>query len=183
MTIESWKEEFYPTSVTVPMTRLEAVAHSTRKWSGTAPEALKKHGVEFSRFKIFDPCMLAKPPFDFNSDSCSLCEKYWDKEEDEEDGGDPCRECPFSLTLGRACIENHHNENGDFMESDFFSALKDASQMRAALNKLLELETALAANAENARLDAISDAKFFADQASAAESPEELQAIHKSIYG
>lgn len=186
MSMETWKAEFYPTSVKGPMTRLEAVAHSARKWNGTAPEALAKHGVEYSNFKVFerhDPISGIMFVFDFSSATCSLCEKYWTEDEDDNGETDNCGKCPFSQALGRACIDNYHDKSHDFMQSDFFASRLEPSQMRGALNELLRIETALAEETENARLDAISDAKFFADQATAAESPEEVQAIHKSIYG
>lgn len=48
MSIESWKEEFYPISAHKVLP-FDALEHSLRKWEGFRDENLAKHGLDVSR--------------------------------------------------------------------------------------------------------------------------------------
>jgi hypothetical protein len=100
MSLESWKEEFYPVSATYSMQSeddLVLVDHCLRKWNGALPKNRKAHGVEFAFGFIIDK--EAKDSLCFNGDSCALCQKYvFSSCLDEDD-----HHCPIVRYTGRRC--------------------------------------------------------------------------------
>lgn len=106
MSIETWKEEFYPEKFPdtddnpTTETVLKALDHSIRKWSGTSSKNLKRHGVEF-----FDLTLKHKDSkndnfylgdFLFNAGSCALCSIFFLNK---------CNGCPLSL-IDDCCMDD-----------------------------------------------------------------------------
>jgi hypothetical protein len=81
MSKESWIEAFYPVEA-ARVTIEDAVQHCITKWEGALEENLKAHE-------------LTEAPISFHSDTCALCQKYYDAEEEEDEQG-PCYKCPLS---------------------------------------------------------------------------------------
>lgn len=54
MSIESWKEEFYPTVPTKDMSEKEAVEHCSQKWKGIIKENAEKHGLQPDGVALYD---------------------------------------------------------------------------------------------------------------------------------
>ena len=67
MSVETWKEEFYPTNVeSVPPE--QAAAHSLQKWKGFRKENLEKHNVTFN-----GNVLGGDGRFYFDGTTCALC--------------------------------------------------------------------------------------------------------------
>ena len=96
MSLESWKEEFYPVKASAKHSDVEAIKHAIQKWSGYSLENLKKHNIELK-----NPVIIvddnAQDDFTFSTDTCSLCRKYWLRD---------CRRCPLYL-IGESCLSWH----------------------------------------------------------------------------
>lgn len=89
MSLESWKEEFYPVPAN-EVSEADAVKHSRRKWIGLRPENLIHHKVW-----MHDSKLTGKDgTLEINSESCALCHHYLDP---------TCKECPLRKLLGRPC--------------------------------------------------------------------------------
>lgn len=82
MSVTSWKKEFYNTAVS-RVSKISAVAHSLKKWSGLTEKNLKKHGVGPGELRV-------------NSDTCALCNHYLNNAMK----GSNCRKCPLSIVRG-----------------------------------------------------------------------------------
>lgn len=74
MSVESWKEEFYPVDAEdAASSDSEALAHSIKKWEGLTEESLRKHG-------------LKEVPINMGSNTCALCVRHIEEE---------CMDCPI----------------------------------------------------------------------------------------
>jgi hypothetical protein len=93
VSLESWRAEFYPVPAPAATdSDEEAIAHSLRKWEGALPDNLAKHGVLYTDAAIRDG---AGGIFDFDSDSCALCEAHpW------------CEKCPVAEEQEGPCDED-----------------------------------------------------------------------------
>ena len=93
MSLETWKQEFYPIPAgEVPVD--QAAEHSLRKWIGLRPENLTRHGVSsYGRSLIDDERqdLLA-----IDGESCALCVHHLDNFAG-------CPRCPLCLHLGGPC--------------------------------------------------------------------------------
>jgi hypothetical protein len=67
MSLQSWLKEFYPPLSKATRSWLEAIEHSTLKWTGARPKNLKKHEVA-----LLGPSKEEALPF--NSSTCALCQ-------------------------------------------------------------------------------------------------------------
>lgn len=94
MSLQSWKEEFYPVpaddeSIT---DTAEAVRHSLQKWKGLSERQRAKHGVSVTSHgrlhESGDPCMRI---FFVDASTCALCEQHFDS------SGGTCSTCPLYL--------------------------------------------------------------------------------------
>lgn len=104
MSLQTWKDEFYPTPATED--KSIAVAHSLRKWEGLTLEHLRRHGLILLKNTTCivnekDAGVYAKEYYDENvtcdklgikRSSCSLCIAY----------NDNCSECPLGKS-GNTC--------------------------------------------------------------------------------
>ncbi len=97
MSLESWKQEFYPISAQAltldhdiyPVPDLTLVEHDLRKWQGFTPENLAKH--EITRRDIYSAALTG-------SEACALCQVHvlggtWED----------CGTCPFVTVTGHTC--------------------------------------------------------------------------------
>lgn len=99
MSIESWKNEFYPVPAN-QVVEADALKHSHTKWLGLLPSNLQRHGME----KHLDERHIGEigqssyyydpTAFRVNDESCALCQHYYD---------DACRDCPLYLVSGKTC--------------------------------------------------------------------------------
>jgi len=89
MSLETWKQQFYPTDAEfVPVERMARAAY--RKWRGCTPYALAKHDVTF--WDIASEMLLSDR-------SCTFCLNYYDWPRD----GVFCPDCPLTQ-LGANCL-------------------------------------------------------------------------------
>jgi len=110
MSLQTWKEEFYPINAQelAEGSELDAARHSLKKWEGLRQEALERHGVFLrsvnpSVMAVTDP--VESLSIDFSS--CSLCQKY-------PSDCDPC-----SLFIERGGVEcDSERYDGDRYEND-----------------------------------------------------------------
>ena len=124
MSLETWKEKFYPEKPTKNMTKKAAIQHSITKWIGLRPENLDKHKLELD--VEGDLLEDGKYVFGVNSSSCALCRKYYD----DDDRG--CQKCPLFKVLD--------NERCDYDNDSPFVIYRNEHNpepMIAALEKTL----------------------------------------------
>jgi hypothetical protein len=132
MSIESWKQEFYPIEaielVNDGASDIELIRHSLRKWKdGTSQKALLKHNVKYSACAIedLDPKDTYNRHFSFSGNTCTLCQKYILIEK-------VCDNCPLRQYLGRPC------DSGSTSKPNIYnSSRNDTSPMVEALENTL----------------------------------------------
>lgn len=72
MSLQTWKEEFYPTNARSTEALNAPIEHSLRKWKGLTQENMDKHNVRISdRGHWIED---GHETLDLDSDSCSLCQ-------------------------------------------------------------------------------------------------------------
>jgi hypothetical protein len=102
MSIESWKEEFYPVTareIVEHGTEKKLIEHSIRKWNGLTKENLEKHQLTKKLFSISDN---KGGYFSADGGSCALCQKY----------DDNCLGCPLEKVRGNiACSDETEDED------------------------------------------------------------------------
>jgi hypothetical protein len=82
MSLETWKEEFYP----VPADQVkakDALEHSLRKWQGLRKEALEKHQLTHTKLHHIR-CRASQRQLKIDSTSCALCFFYMDANDCED---------------------------------------------------------------------------------------------------
>lgn len=73
MSLETWKNEFYPQEASeATSSDEEAIEHSLKKWEGARRENLKKHSVNYFKHRIGTLFNC----FYFDISSCALCHRY-----------------------------------------------------------------------------------------------------------
>jgi len=107
MSFESWKKEFYGDMGEACNSgdRRKIVEHSLRKWRGLSLENLAKHGVRYDGYYVgVNPGgMHEEDHLPINSESCSLCDAFWESESRTGPGVSGCRRCPIVLATGGTC--------------------------------------------------------------------------------
>lgn len=92
MSVESWRDEFYPISARAMARRsddpLVLTKHALQKWKGFLPENLEKHGIG------------PNDDLEVSADvsSCALCEAYMNIEP-------LCRDCPLYQLRDEKCYK------------------------------------------------------------------------------
>ena len=138
MSIETWKKEFYPkkfirnhfttTAASEPTKEvtLEALNHSTQKWTGTTPENLAKHDVYFQQLKLFaiDESIDTTPCFSFNVNTCALCTLYF---------WDDCEGCPLN-DINQGCLD----EGSDYSKLTYSDPAYNTKDLIASLIRAKE---------------------------------------------
>lgn len=92
MTVESWKQEYYP----IPASDVEpekAAQHSLRKWTGLRQANLKAHGVTLTDLET----KIGTLRYDT---SCALCLHFSGGH--HLDDIDDCSQCPLAIVRGGA---------------------------------------------------------------------------------
>jgi hypothetical protein len=124
MTLQTWKEEFYPIDAKY-VSKEDAVEHSLRKWIGLRAENLSKHGVNATYSRVYDGdgvCGEDEMMY-IDDESCALCVHYIENE---------CSACPLFGLLGRSC------DKGDEIISEYASFVRfgNPEPMITALERL-----------------------------------------------
>lgn len=124
MSLETWKEEFYPIDAEYVSEEEDAVAHSLRKWIGLRKENLDKHRISSTGWiGISDGDEYVY----IDSSTCALCQRYFDDEAVNE-----CASCPLFDLLGKRC------DNGDDSPFVIWGEYENPEPMIAALKQLVE---------------------------------------------
>lgn len=105
MSVESWNEEFYPISakdlvndeklshIHPDEVAIKCAEHSLQKWKGLLPVNLTKHNVTRNDKGFISIC----------SNSCALCEEYFNYQDKHTDYQSECIDCPLFQYLGQRC--------------------------------------------------------------------------------
>lgn len=129
MSLQSWKDEFYPKEPTKRMTKVAALKHSIQKWTGLLPKNLEKHGLE----KVGRWIQEKEPPYnDFmvNEETCALCVKFL--KEDPKGIDNECVRCPLFKSLAtHPCV-------GDASQFGIWVRKEDPKPMLRALKATLK---------------------------------------------
>lgn len=135
MSLETWKNEFYPEDATEPHGALAAVEHSLRKWKGLRAVELEKHKLTRSYSQLRDS---EGQDFYISSDTCALCVQFYDIESPQEDH--LCSKCPLYIIRGDYPCDDC--KTGSEKQSPYFAFTRDGSgnpePMIAALEQARE---------------------------------------------
>jgi hypothetical protein len=103
MSIETWRQEFYPQTAISLVYELGNfpkedkdiyfLKHAILKWQGFLSMNLEKHDIVFEDVK------------NFLFGTCALCEAYCNDPDKE------CEECPIFLVKGRTCTDRIEKRN------------------------------------------------------------------------
>lgn len=94
MSLQSWKEEFYPVDAS-EVKKEDALAHSLKKWIGLRYENLERHNVARHGSYLED----GEYSFMVTADSCALCAHYLTP----KPGVFRCGACPLAEAIGASC--------------------------------------------------------------------------------
>ena len=132
MSFESWKSEFYPVDAKSEErvgSDASLVEHSLLKWRGALPGNVKKHGLEYNEWRIFDED--GKEAFEYFGETCALCLRYVVMTAGVCDG------CPLFAALGLPCdVPPRGSKSSVYGQSG-----NDPAPMIAALEKALLMVT------------------------------------------
>lgn len=131
MSLITWKEEFYSRPLK-KFTKVQAIEHSLKKWTGLLPKNIQKHELFLQNFTSLRGSENSS--LNIDCESCALCIKYLKDWEDAEVS--KCEVCPLYLTLGRSC-DDRTNGGGDSPYSLFIDN-QDPTPMIKALKKCLK---------------------------------------------
>ena len=99
MSLESWKEEFYPYDATLVEQGDEALNHSILKWEGLKPGNIAKHGLKMNKQWLTES---DEKKMSINGGCCSLCQAY------------DCDSCPLAEARGGyPCDEKDYQDYGE----------------------------------------------------------------------
>jgi hypothetical protein len=94
MSLETWRNEFYPLAAEFVKERMPAIEHSILKWTGLKKENLAKHGMLLVG-KSLRGTTVEGGSLWISSHNCALCQLYYDRTL-----LDTCAACPLSLARG-----------------------------------------------------------------------------------
>lgn len=98
MSLESWKQEYYPVPAN-ETDKSDAVAHSLRKWLGLRPEVLAAHSLVMFGCRLCEKDNLGTGLY-IDADSCALCHHYSPDSVYAEDDDTECERCPLYKARG-----------------------------------------------------------------------------------
>jgi hypothetical protein len=105
MSLESWKEDFYPVEANDVPPGKPSIEHSLVKWVGLREENLNKHNIIFDD----DDGNIGGDgdgSLSISGESCALCCNYL---------ADGCRGCPLFISLGgRVCDDSGKAKDSPF---------------------------------------------------------------------
>lgn len=100
--LDDWLKTYYPVPANLAAqgTDLEAIDHCLRKWQGAVDAA--QYGLKYQNWCLVDSA--GHRLFWFDNESCALCEKYTEDDEEEQKCYDEYGQlCPFCKHTGRMC--------------------------------------------------------------------------------
>ncbi len=130
MSLQSWKEEFYPIAAREAATDdATALAHSLQKWTGLRPENLQKHGMQQAGYSITD----GMEGLCIDGNSCALCRFH-----DPDSLGEPegCKDCPLYQVWGCSCDPYGEETYGPYRQ---FILLGDPEPMIDLIQEAINL--------------------------------------------
>lgn len=130
MSLQTWKDEFYPVEAKeATQDDKTALLHSIKKWTGLLPENMKKHDVKYSESIKTD--LIDNEPFAYfgvDAYSCALCCRHVLPK-------GSCDKCPLARHLGERC------DNTDISPYQIYNATQNPEPMlQALLDTLKEFE-------------------------------------------
>lgn len=140
MSLETWKEEFYPVEANEVKGAIAATKHSLQKWIGLKEKNLKKHGMlaEGLRIKNKKDSYEEEGFTVASPSSCALCESFFK----DCERGDPCKRCPIFKYKGRSCCSDGADstirEYEKFVEEDDKNPEPMIRLLRKTLKWLIE---------------------------------------------
>lgn len=129
MTLQTWKDEFYPIDV-YTVSKENAVAHSLQKWIGLRQENLDRHGVRFNKTLLGVEIEDGREVLGIDWRSCALCVHHFRPFRLET----RCFSCPLFNVLGSEC------DDGDDSPFRVFCDTLDPDPMIEALSEILDEE-------------------------------------------
>lgn len=111
MSLETWKEEFYPIPANENMEDMEALLNAKRKWEGMRKENLEKHECNVKTGRINYNAEF----FCIGAGSCALCLKY-SPEYEETLNKYVCDQCPIYLSRDEISCDNLSQEEIDLQK-------------------------------------------------------------------
>ncbi len=125
MSLETWKQEFYPkpASETTPE---EAVQHSLTKWEGLLPENLAKHNVRVDGMRRVVGGEDEVGCISIASETCSLCFHHFGPEKRDQP---QCGTCPLFQIRGTPCDRMRNDEVGKHSPWGAFSYTRNPEPM------------------------------------------------------
>jgi len=107
MSLETWKEEFYPVDAdcfSVDNPDIELVEHSLRKWRGLRDKNIKKHNVVHNIVvgEVYDKAE-DEGYVQIGAESCALCTVYIDGVDNHDGHHESCCFCPLTDTRELPC--------------------------------------------------------------------------------
>ncbi len=79
MSMETWKQEFYPVEANSDEAQARPVTHSLRKWIGLRQENLNRHGLYLDGIDVYEKekdrdNLDEEPDLVVGATSCALCQ-------------------------------------------------------------------------------------------------------------
>jgi hypothetical protein len=106
VSIDTWRQEFYPVDAFRVGPGVSSIEHSLKKWSGLRKENLERHGCRSTGSAIRDNYGRA---FRVGGATCALCHHYADASEDEG----MCALCPLSETRDGVACDDLRDDEGE----------------------------------------------------------------------
>ncbi len=129
MNYKDWLAKYYPIPANeIKGTDIELINHAILKWEGLLD--LNDYNLRFSGTAVLDK-ETNKSILIINGESCSLCEKYYRRDDTYDN---ICEDCPLSKILGHPCDSGNHNN-----EALYWQALKNPQLMIDALIEAREM--------------------------------------------
>lgn len=134
MSLETWKEEFYPVPAEVyhdEDDELVLINHAIQKWTGLLTESMQKHSVGFRddmRCAISDlPLAYSDAAlenvFDIDSTTCALCQRH-----------SHCQTCPVD-TFSIGCNESKSPYDKFVIGNDPLPMLQALKEVRTIIRE------------------------------------------------
>lgn len=103
MSLQTWKDAFYPTEASGFDAFLKPITHSLRKWRGLTKTHRKRHHVYLINHRVLSD-EHGQHTLRIDDTSCALCQKYLK-------GPSPCKRCPLYISRGNlTCDTESDNE-------------------------------------------------------------------------
>lgn len=117
MSLQTWKDEFYPIEATETL-KENAVQHCLTKWQGLTPENLAKHQVILNKCAwVVDQGAadgVMNNYVNINGSTCALCHHYLRAGKGENPDYEMCETCPLCIARdGVACDKERDDEEED----------------------------------------------------------------------